>query len=289
MLRTLYNFLLSLLRGAGQVIFQENPLTGLFVLIGLGYCSKTLLWMGGVALFIATLFAHLLPCSKKEINQGLWGFNGFLVGLAVATFFRATPMALALLVAGAILSVVLPFALKKYTSFPLYTSPFVLIVWAMFLIPADLLPRVSSALAFREPIVEVVGSTFRSFSQVFLQSGSPQIGAFVVVGLLFASTRSTLWGLLGATVPLLLFYLFREDYTVLNAGLLGYNGVLVALALGGPHLKGVVWVLLGIFLALGLQLLGLHFGLTTLTAPFVLATWLVHLLKRAYTRKPSLS
>lgn len=289
MLRTLYNFLLSLLRGAGQVIFQENPLTGLFVLIGLGYCSWTLLWMGGVALFIATLFAHLLPCSKQEINQGLWGFNGFLVGLAVATFFRPTAMALALLVAGAILSVVLPFALKKYTSFPLYTAPFVLIVWAMFLIPGELLLRISSALVFREPLVEVIGSTFRSFSQVFLQGGSPQIGAFVVVGLLLSSTKSTLWGLLGAIVPLLVFYLFREDYTLLNAGLLGYNGVLVALALGTPQIKGVGWVLIGIFLALGLQLLGVYFGLTTLTAPFVLATWLVHLLKRAYARRSSLT
>lgn len=284
MLRSLYAVLLSLLRGAGQVIFQENPLTGLLILLGLGYYYPNILLMGFIALLVSTLTAHLIGCSREEISKGLWGFNGFLVGLGVGTFFLPSPTTYTVLGIGSILSVVLPYLIKKRFSFPLYTAPFVLIVWGMLLLPTGFLPLTSTPLSFTEPLMEWRGILFRSFSQIFLQGGAIQCGVLILGGLLIASTSSALWGLLGALLPLAFFWIFQGDFALLNAGMIGYNGILVAIALGQRDMKEAPWVILGVLLAFGLQLLGIYFHLTTLTAPFVIATWITPLLKRAYRR-----
>lgn len=118
MLRSLYAVLLSLLRGVGQVIFQENPLTGLLILFGLGYYYPNILLMGSIALLVSTLTAYLIGCSREEISKGLWGFNGFLVGLGVGTFFLPSPTTYTVLGIGAILSVVLPYLIKRGFPFP---------------------------------------------------------------------------------------------------------------------------------------------------------------------------
>ena len=128
------------------------------------------------------------------------------------------------------------------------------------------------------------GILFRSFSQIFLQGGAIQCGVLILGGLLIASTSSALWGLLGALLPLAFFWIFQGDFALLNAGMIGYNGILVAIALGQRDMKEAPWVILGVLLAFGLQLLGIYFHLTTLTAPFVIATWMTPLLKRAYRR-----
>lgn len=51
-------------------------------------------------------------------------------------------------------------------------------------------------------------------------------------------------------------------------GLMGYNGVLCALALGGKTWKSFVWTLCSVLLSVVLQFAGIKLGITTLTAPF---------------------
>jgi urea transporter len=65
------------------------------------------------------------------------------------------------------------------------------------------------------------------------------------------------------------------DDTVLNAGLMGYNGVLCAIALGDKTWKGGAWATVAVLLSVLLQIGGMKWGITTLTAPFVVAVWIV--------------
>lgn len=71
---------------------------------------------------------------------------------------------------------------------------------------------------------------------------------------------------LGTLLPVLLLYL-GIDPEMLNMGLMGYNGVLCALALGGKTWKSFVWALCSVLLSVVLQFAGIKLGITTLTAP----------------------
>ena len=68
----------SLLRGTGQVMFQNNPITGLPLPVGI--CINS--YKGGstalLGLVVATLAAHLLGAEHTLIHNGLFGFNGVL-------------------------------------------------------------------------------------------------------------------------------------------------------------------------------------------------------------------
>jgi urea transporter len=76
------------LRGVGQVMFQDNPLSGALFLAAIAWGSfaagvPQVLFGGLVA---ATLTTQWLHVDKAALRAGLYGFNGFLVGLALATF-----------------------------------------------------------------------------------------------------------------------------------------------------------------------------------------------------------
>lgn len=77
------------LRGIGQVVFQNNPLSGLIILLALFFNSAiygTICILGVVA---ATVTAMLLKADKGLIRDGLFGFNGALVALALVAFTSA--------------------------------------------------------------------------------------------------------------------------------------------------------------------------------------------------------
>jgi urea transporter len=70
------------LRGIGQVMLQENAMTGLCFLLGIAIDS---FWMAlgtvlGVVVSMAT--AAILGWNSKGIHAGIYGFNGALVGVA---------------------------------------------------------------------------------------------------------------------------------------------------------------------------------------------------------------
>ena len=105
------------LRGAGQVMFQNNPLTGLFFLVGIfwGAYSAHMISVGiGAVLgtIMGTLTAYALRAPRENINMGLHGYNGILVGCALPTFFAATPLLWGYIVAGSIFSTVLMMAVE---------------------------------------------------------------------------------------------------------------------------------------------------------------------------------
>ena len=79
------------LRGIAQVMFQNNPLSGALFLAAIGWGSYAagaphVAIAGLLAVVVATLTAQWLRVDEASLASGLYGYNGILVGLALATF-----------------------------------------------------------------------------------------------------------------------------------------------------------------------------------------------------------
>ncbi len=82
-------------RGAGQVMFQCNALTGMFFLAGIfwgAYQSHMpqVAWGAAVGLLASSIAGYPLHGNVNDADEGLWGFNGILVGCAFPTFLENT-------------------------------------------------------------------------------------------------------------------------------------------------------------------------------------------------------
>lgn len=135
-----FGFVDWVLRGVGQVVFQNNPLSGALIVFALFFNS----WIyGTICLFgviVSTVMAILLKAERGLIKDGLFGFNGALVALALVAFtsenFRtgAVPSAhlLVYIAFAAALTAILfssfSAVLATYKVAPL-TMPFVLTGW----------------------------------------------------------------------------------------------------------------------------------------------------------------
>ena len=139
------------LRGIGQVMFQDNALTGLFFLVGIAAAGFEESW--GFALLMAagglvgsalgTITAHLLGYDSKQIKDGIYGFNGTLVGIAMLFFFQPTPLVIILTLIGCAASTVVTWAMRTKLPFPTYTFPFIVTTWVFMGIATLMgLPRV---------------------------------------------------------------------------------------------------------------------------------------------------
>ena len=79
-------FIDAVLRGLGQVVFQNNSLTGLLVLLAISVNSFV---YAGAALFgavVSTYTATLLRIDNRLVRDGLFGFNGALTAIAMVAF-----------------------------------------------------------------------------------------------------------------------------------------------------------------------------------------------------------
>jgi len=79
------------LRGVSQVVFINNPLSGLIILVALlmgAWVSPAMALLGSV---FSTLAAHYLKLDSASIRRGLFGFNGTLVGASILAFSSSWP------------------------------------------------------------------------------------------------------------------------------------------------------------------------------------------------------
>merc|ERR1712167_381214 len=74
------------LRGMGQCMFCNNPITGIFVLVGVACNSRYAACMGLAGLVGATGTAYTLVLDVNMVRNGLFSLTGFLLGLVLALF-----------------------------------------------------------------------------------------------------------------------------------------------------------------------------------------------------------
>jgi urea transporter len=290
------------LRGIGQVMFQDNPLSGLLFFIAIGWGSYAAgvpqVAVGGfVAVVAATLTAYWLRVDKAALNAGLYGFNAYLVGLALATFMAPSTTLWVYVVFGGAVSVVVMLAIAnvcKTWSVAALTAPFVLTAWLLLLAtnafstldggalpPVGVIVPIDPAAANPLSIGDFVSGIFTSITQVFLKGHGPA-AVLLLAGLAVSSLASAIFAVVGALVAVITAHLLGAESELVTAGLLGFNPVLTAIALGAvfyqPSVRVVVYTLVATVLSVIVQGTMMAFltpfGIPTLTAAFVLVTWL---------------
>ena len=279
----IHNLLLILGRGIGQVMFQNNALSGLFMLIGIFLNS----WQMGILAvcgnIISTLTAHFSGYKYDDIKNGLYGFNGTLVGIAVGVFLQLSVGSLIMLIIASALSTWIAYFFNQQRLIPGFTAPFILAVWGMLGVCSWLIPDL---LSVSYTVIDTTQNInyFQAFclgiGQVMFQGNTVLAGLFFLIGILINSRKATLYTILGALLPIPLAILLEVDATDLNAGLMGYNGVLCAIALGGTGWESGVWAGCSVLLSTVLQILGMSLGITTLTAPFVISVWIILMIQK---------
>ncbi len=290
------------LRGAGQVMFQNNPLTGLLFLAGIfwGAYAAGMIQVGIgalVALVVATLMAMAMDVDPKSLRIGLYGFNGILVGAALPTFLTPTPMLWIYIVIGAMVSVIAMSAIAtvfKTWNVPALTFPFVLTTWFLVLgayafpgiqiasMGPPALPQATAAASapFLDPTF-LINGLFNGVAQVFLIENIIT-GVIFIIALAVSSWRAALFAVIGAAVALITILVLGGEPDSIAAGLFGFSAVLTAIALGAtfyPFSPRTVFVTLiaTIFTVIvqgALDTALAPLGIPTFTAPFVFVTWL---------------
>jgi urea transporter len=290
------------LRGIGQVMFQDNPVTGAIFLIAIAWGSYAagapqVAIAGVVAVIVATLTAQWLRVDEKSFASGLYGYNGVLVGLALATFLAPSALLWVYVVLGAAVSVVVMLgttnALKPWSVAEL-TFPFVITTWILLLatygfsgLAGTALPSGSVVIPFQPyeasplRLVELVQGVFLSISQVFLKA-SGVAAVLLLAGLAVNSIAAAGFALAGAILAVATAHLLGAESALITGGLLGFSPVLTAIALGTvfyrPSWRVAIYTAVGtIFTVVAQAALNVAltpFAIPALTAPFVLVTWL---------------
>lgn len=260
------------LTGIGQVMLQRSAWTGALFLVGIGWHSRVMLVGALLGTVVGMLTARVLRLtSPSEWQQGLYGFNGALVGIVVVLQLPVTAVALALIVAGSVLAAGLMWAGLHWRGPAPYTAPFVIAAWLVLaVIDVTGLPRNGLAVS---PDAGVAAAVARGVGQVMFQDDW-RSGCLFLVGVALASPRAAVWAVVGSLAGYLLARGLGFPAATALAGGYGFNAVLAAIALGAERGR-VIQPLVGIVLAVLLTRALEAAGVPPLTAPFVLATWLV--------------
>ena len=252
----------ALLNGFSQVVLQRHPLCGLCCLLAILISAPTLL--GGALLGAASglLTAHRRGYLQAHRQAGLFSYNGVLIGLLLSQWLPSNLTLPLLIIAASGLSTLLMGQWLKFgvraTCLPAYTAPFVMTGWAAaYLLEPS--PHAEHAFAAADALT--------GLGQIFLL-GNPMAGALILLGVWLADRRAALWALFGSLMGLT-FAAWQGEPSL--PGLYGCNPALAALAFSRQPLRALVAVGLAVLLQPGFT--GL--ALPPLTAPFILACWLV--------------
>lgn len=172
------------MRGVGQVLFQENALSGALMLLGIAVGSPTAALLALAGNVLGNLAARVFRYPVADIERGLYGFNGTLVGIAVGVFFPLGWQAALLLVAGSVASSPIARIFAR-CRIPGFTAPFILSTWLLLGIAALLWPalRTSGGTAAIETAPEWLQALSLHFGQVMFEGRSLLTGALFLAGI----------------------------------------------------------------------------------------------------------
>ena len=303
------------LRSIGQVMLQNNPLTGLLFLAAIAWGSYAagvprVAIAGVLAVVVANWTAQWLNADRESLHAGLYGYNGVLVGLALATFLSPNALMWIYVALGASVSVITMLgtvnALKPWGVSSL-TFPFVLTTWLLLLatygfsgLSGAALPAGDVVVAFQRyeasplKLIDLLQGVLQSISQVFLKANGVA-ALLLLLGLAVNSWTAAAFALAGAILAVLTAHLFGAESELITGGLLGFSPVLTAIALGAvfyrPSWRVAIYAMLGTLFTVVVQA-ALNVALTplaipALTAPFVLVTWIFLLPRQCFEPAPA--
>mmetsp|Transcript_60764 Transcript_60764/g.192822 ORF Transcript_60764/g.192822 Transcript_60764/m.192822 type:complete len:580 (-) Transcript_60764:39-1778(-) len=295
------DFAMNCLRGVGQVFFMNSPLSGLLIVAAFFAHSSRVALHGVIGVMTSTLAAHLLGFNSNLIQAGLYGYNGVLCGLGLATFHSPKEHGgwdsslFPGVVGTAALSSVLFTALGKLLipyNVPPFTLPFNLSMLAYLVGTASFsrldtgpvvtpafpsfTPSHSAGDASGEPVMKGI---VRGLGQVFLLE-AVWSGILVFAAMMVCSRISAAAAVTGSATAYATAAWTGAGRGAMASGLYGYNAALTAAALFGmfyvPSYTGAVLAIFASVVVVIVQgtLAGLFLpaGLPVATLPFCLVT-----------------
>ncbi|MDO5653149.1 MAG: urea transporter [Brachymonas sp.] len=294
-------FIDVVLRGSGQVIFMDNPLTGLlnfvamFVGAATGGTSYEVAIGSVIGTIASTAMAYIIKANRGALKAGIYGFNGMLVGACLPTFLQANTLMWIFVVVGSMFSTLVIMAVANFLTpykMPAFTFPFVLVCWLIVafgykvgglnttgLAPAMLTDFTAQTGTWG--FADWINSGLTSMSQVWFVA-SKWSGIIFIVALAVESLWCAGLSALGAFMAPVIAYLTGANIGDINFGLWGFTAALTAPAVGcvflQPTTRNILLAIFSIFVTTVFQgaisAILTPVGLPSFTFPFNLAGWL---------------
>uniref|UniRef100_A0A3Q3JG72 Urea transporter n=1 Tax=Monopterus albus TaxID=43700 RepID=A0A3Q3JG72_MONAL len=292
-------FLLQLLdwvlRGAAQVMFVNNPLSGLIIFAGLILQNYWWALNGFMGTLFATISALILQQNRDAIAAGLYGYNGILVGLLMAVFSTAGEWYWWLLLPNIFMSMMCPIVSSALASInsrwdlPVFTLPFNILVCLHMVATGhynNYFPQVLFKPRSEMPNItwaEIdVAKLFKSIpvgiGQVY-GCDNPWTGGIFIISLFISSPITCAHAIIGSTVGMVSGLALAAPFGDIYFGLWGYNCVLACIAIGGmfyvltwqAHLLAITCAFFCAYLSSAISNIMSTFSLPACTWPFCLS------------------
>ncbi|MEU6056160.1 urea transporter [Streptomyces xanthochromogenes] len=250
-------FAVHVLRGQAQVQFMPSAVTGVIFTVALFAAGWQYGLYGLIGTALGTATAQLLGVDRSRVSAGLEGFNACLVAVAFAVFLGPGHPSTMVLAAGgcAVVTVVTAAAttLLRGWGLPTLTLPFCLTASAMTIAapgfervwhggPAAAGPIRAAEGSVALAVDDVGRAFFANIAQIFLM---PQwyVGLILLVGIFAASRTAGAMACVGSAVGVVTAWALGAPTARIVDGTMGYNAVLVAMALCGVLLAADRWSL----------------------------------------------
>ncbi|KAL6096705.1 slc14a2 [Pungitius sinensis] len=238
-------------RGVAQVVFVNNPLSGLLVTAGLFLQDPWWALSGLLATLVSTGSAYLLGQNGEATSAGLHGYNGTLIGILMAVFSAKGSWYWWLLLPNVFLSMLCPVVSSALSSvaskwdLPILTLPFNILVCLHvaatganhpYFPQADMRPKdhlhPANDSAESLDVARLFLSVPVGVGQVYGCS-SPWTGSLVLLALLLSSPTICAQAMWGSAVGVLSGVALAAPHEDIYSGLWGYNSALSCIAIGG--------------------------------------------------------
>ncbi|XP_037661450.1 urea transporter 1 isoform X2 [Choloepus didactylus] len=296
-------------RGISQVVFVNNPISGIMILAGLLVQNPWWALTGCVGTVFSTLTALLLGQDRSAIAAGLHGYNATLLGILMAVFSDKGNYFWWLLLPVSAMSMTCPVFSSALSSMfsnwdlPVFTLPFNMAL-SMYLsatghynpfFPSKLVTPVafvSNVTWYDLSAPELLKSLPVGVSQIF-GCDNPWTGGIFLCAILLSSPIMCLHAAIGSLVGIAAGLSLSAPFEDIYSGLWGFNSSLACIAVGGmfmaltwqTHLLALACALFTAYLGISMTHMMAVVGLPSCTWPFCLATLLFLLLK---SKNPSI-
>lgn len=272
----------AVLMSYAHILFSRSRRVGALLLLAT-MASPRIFAVGLLSVLVAVGVASVLNLSGEQIRSGAFSYNALLVGLGCGALLEPSQITALLVLVAVSGSVVLTAALRSAMSatfaLPVLSLPFLVLLYLVLEAASPLGISWRSGTVVDEPFLAFLPIQF----QLYLESlgaifFSPSVlsGLFIVIALLLHSRIAFLLSFMGFAVAVAIA---QRTVGISDPGfatVLGFNGVLVAVALGGvwfvPSLSATI---LGFASVVGASLLGVallplstRLGLPILIVPF---------------------
>ncbi|XP_068278600.1 urea transporter 2-like [Nyctibius grandis] len=283
------------LRGISQVMFVNNPLSGLIVVAGFLVQNPWWTLTGCLGTVVSTLTALILGQDRSAIAAGLYGYNGVLVGLLMAVFSAKGDYHWWLLQPVALVSMMCPVFTSALGSvfckwdLPVFTLPFNLAL--TFYMAASGPHNLFFPTTVIQPATATPNITWTDAEMpMLLQSipvgvgqvygcDNPWTGGIFLIALFISSPLICLHAAIGSAVGMLAALSLATPFSKIYSGLWGYNSSLSCVAIGGmfyaftwqTHLLAIACALFSAYLGATMTNMLAVFGVPSGTWSFCLS------------------